>query len=101
MYTTVDTKDHAVDLARQAVNRRLAFCVNISQAESVYAWNNSLEQAQEYVMVMKTADSHLEALKEMILEAHPYECPAVFTWSVQANATYQQALSSYLHMTKE
>ena len=52
--TTCDSAERAEQLARHLVERRVAACVNIlPQVHSIYRWNDKVEKAAEWLLVIK------------------------------------------------
>ncbi len=75
----------ATGIARALVDERLAACVNILPAmRSVYRWQGRVETAGESLLLAKTTDVRLPALRERILALHPYELPEVIAVEVAA-----------------
>ena len=75
-WTTVATRDDANRLARDAVERRLAACVQIDgPITSHYVWRDQIEQSKEFRLCFKVLASESEALEKHILAIHPYETP--------------------------
>ncbi len=65
-------------LAHHLVERRLAACVNLlPPMQSVYRWQEQIEQAQEVQLLIKTCADRLEALTAAITQQHPYELPEI------------------------
>ncbi len=64
-------------IARSAVSKRLAACVNIilSPVESFYTWKGNLEKAREYLLVIKTTETRLAKLEKEVKQLHSYEVP--------------------------
>ena len=76
VFTTAGSEEEAGILARALVERRLAACVTIvPQVESVYRWNDAVESAREWLLVIKTTAASFPALREAILQLHSYEVP--------------------------
>jgi periplasmic divalent cation tolerance protein len=74
--TTVATREDGERLAAELVTRRLAACVNImGNCRSMYVWNEALETADEYVLLIKTRESLFDALQNAVLASHPYAVP--------------------------
>lgn len=74
--TTVSSLEEGKQLARALVERRLAACVNIiPQIESIYWWKGEVEEAREYLLLIKTKEEAFERLREAISELHSYEVP--------------------------
>jgi periplasmic divalent cation tolerance protein len=64
-------------IARAAVERRLAACVNIfpQPIHSVYRWKEKVETAREYLLLIKTVGKQLDALRRAVKELHSYDVP--------------------------
>ncbi len=74
--TTVGSGFDARSLASALVEKRLAACVNIiDRVHSVYRWEGRVTGDDEQLLVIKTADVRVEALREELFERHPYEVP--------------------------
>ena len=74
--TTVGLLERAEHLAKALVERRLAACVNIvGPIRSVYRWQGSIENQQEYLLVIKTTGERAADLAAAFAELHPYEVP--------------------------
>ena len=88
--TTVDSAAGAADLARALVDERLAACVNIVPGvRSIYRWQGAVEDATEWLLVMKTSGSRLGSLRERLLALHPYDTPEWVVLDVaDASAAY-------------
>jgi periplasmic divalent cation tolerance protein len=74
--TTAGSEQEARKIARALVERRLAACVNIvPQVQSVYRWQETVEEAIEWLMVIKTTGAALARVRDAIAELHSYELP--------------------------
>ncbi len=64
-------------IARAAVGKRLAACVNtmLSPVESVYTWKGKVERVREYLLVMKTTAKRLAELEREVKRLHSYDVP--------------------------
>ena len=71
-------------LAGALVEARLAACVNLSTAQSVYQWQGKIERANEVTLTIKTTQRHYTALEAAIRAAHPYELPEIIALPVVA-----------------
>ncbi len=74
---TCGTLKEARRIARTAVQKHLAACVNIilSPVESFYTWKGKLEKAREYLLVMKTTAKRLAELENEVKRFHSYDVP--------------------------
>ncbi|GAA1638704.1 divalent-cation tolerance protein CutA [Saccharothrix algeriensis] len=76
--TTVDGRAAAQELARSAVTARLAACAQVGgPITSTYRWQGAVEEAEEWVIVLKTTAAGYAALERHLLDAHPYDTPEV------------------------
>jgi len=76
--TTTDSREAASQLARALVSDGLAACVNIiPNAISVYKWEGRIEEASEFVLIIKTSERRVGDLTERIKELHHYDVPEI------------------------
>lgn len=82
--TTASSLEDSKKIARELVECRLAACVNIiPKVESVYRWEDKVEEAQEFLLLIKTTESAFERLREAIQQLHPYEVPECIALSIE------------------
>ena len=78
VYMTTKDKAEARAIGRHLVHSRLAACVNIfDQINSIYYWDDALQDDQEAVLIAKTTDTRLCELIEAVKERHSYDCPCI------------------------
>ena len=76
LLTTVDDRSGALELARAAVTEGTAACVQIlGPITSVYRWEGKVEEAEEFLLLMKVPADRLERLAGFVRERHPYDTP--------------------------
>lgn len=81
--TTCDSQMQAERLARRLIEDRLAACVTILPgARSVYRWKDKIEDAEEFVLVIKSRRDLFLRLRDVIAELHTYEIPEVIALPV-------------------
>ena len=69
-------------LAHILVNNQLAACVNIlPNITSVYRWQDQVETAQEYLLLIKSMRSKYDLIELVIKNNHPYELPEIIAVS--------------------
>lgn len=68
----------AARIARILVDERLAACASLLPGvRSIYRWQGAVEQADEVLLLIKTAADRLQALIARIGALHPHELPEV------------------------
>lgn len=87
--TTVGSAHDAQRLAREAVQARLAACVQHTRIDSVYRWQGAVHEEAEWRLLFKTTTAASAALQAWLKQRHPYALPAIYTLAVaQADAAY-------------
>ena len=81
VYITAGGREEAQRLARSLVEERLAACVNLlGPVLSVYRWQEAVEEAEEFVLIVKTAAERFAALEQRVRALHSYEVPCIVAW---------------------
>jgi periplasmic divalent cation tolerance protein len=81
--TTAASQEEGRKIGRLLVERLLAACVNIvPQVDSIYRWEGEIEEAEEYLLIIKTTRNAFERVRAAILELHSYELPECISISI-------------------
>jgi periplasmic divalent cation tolerance protein len=85
---TCGSRAEARRIARAVVTERLAACTNLLEArvESVYRWEGKVEQAREFLLLMKTSLARLGALEAEVKRLHSYDVPEFIALPVVAGS---------------
>jgi periplasmic divalent cation tolerance protein len=88
----------AARIARALVERRLAACVNVVPGvRSVYRWKGAVEEADEWLLVVKSSQALFDRLEAELRKLHSYETPEIVALAVAAgSAGYLEWLSAEL-----
>jgi periplasmic divalent cation tolerance protein len=74
--TTAGSQNEARRIADALVERKLAACVNIiSKVQAIYRWQGKTQEAEEWMLIIKSSQNLFEKLRDAIKELHPYELP--------------------------
>jgi periplasmic divalent cation tolerance protein len=85
---TCPNENTAQDIANHLVKMNLAACVTIQpQATSIYRWQDKIEQANEFVLLIKTTVVRYEKLEAAIIARHPYDVPEIIAVPIQYGST--------------
>jgi periplasmic divalent cation tolerance protein len=83
VYVTVPSLDEARTIALAVVEERLAACANlVPRIESIYWWEDTVEEAREVLLLLKTKRALVGRLGERIRTLHSYECPCVVSLDI-------------------
>ena len=86
--TTIHHRDQAEKIARALLDDRIVACVNVlGPCTSLYTWQGNVEQATEYVLLMKTTAAWEASVISRVPELHPYEVQAVIVLPIHAGST--------------
>jgi periplasmic divalent cation tolerance protein len=74
--TTAGSEEEAGKIARHLVEKRIAACVNIVPlVASIYRWQGRVEEASEWLLIVKTTEEAFASVRAAITELHSYELP--------------------------
>ncbi|MFH0902069.1 MAG: divalent-cation tolerance protein CutA [Pseudomonadota bacterium] len=81
--STVPSAEKAAEIARIVVDEGLAACVNIVPAvRSIYRWKGATCDETEALCLIKTTRSRADALRQRLVELHPYEVPEILVLDI-------------------
>ena len=84
MFPDLDSARH---IGTHAIKNQLAACVNlIPKVESIYYWNNEINQDLEVLTLFKTKEELLDKLELVILELHSYDVPEIIVLPVEGGS---------------
>ena len=88
--STCDSEQSARAIARGLLEARLAACVNIvAGAQSLYWWQGKIEEAGEWLLLIKSSRARFEKLREHLGRVHSYQTPEIIALPiVDGNPAY-------------
>lgn len=82
--STTGSEPEARKIARALVERKLAACVNIvPRIASVYRWQGKVEEAEEWLLLVKTTNAAFDRVRDAIRELHSYDLPECISVTVE------------------
>ncbi|MGA3172994.1 MAG: divalent-cation tolerance protein CutA [Syntrophorhabdales bacterium] len=76
--TTVDSRETLEKIGRLLLEKRLVACLQIvGPITSIYRWKGRVEQAEEWLGIMKTRLELYPDVEREIRALHPYEVPQI------------------------
>lgn len=89
LLTTTAKKSAAHRLAHQALQHRLAACIQIVPGlESHYVWKGKRKVSREFLLLAKTTTARRQALIKLWTRIHPYDCPEIVALTGKAASAY-------------
>jgi periplasmic divalent cation tolerance protein len=81
--TTTEKREDIQKLAKEVVKKRLAACAQvIGPIASTYWWEKDIEEAEEWLLIIKTHKDLYRTLENAIKEIHPYKVPEIMALPV-------------------
>ncbi len=85
IYITAKDKAEARAIGKTLCEERLVACANIIDGmESMYWWDNALQQDREAILICKTRNDLVQRLTERVQSLHSYSCPCVVSLPIEA-----------------
>jgi periplasmic divalent cation tolerance protein len=86
VYITAGSMDEAKSIGRVLVEERLAACVNIFPMTSIYRWKDNIEEAGEFVMLVKTVTGKVKDIEKRVKQLHSYEVPCIISFKMDSGS---------------
>lgn len=94
IYSTCRDLEEARRISKLIVEKRIAACVNMWPIESCYTWEGALKCESEHALLIKTNESKVQDIEDIIQENHSYSTPVVATVDVRrVNRAYKEWMS--------
>jgi periplasmic divalent cation tolerance protein len=86
--TTADNRDVIEKIGRDLVEKRLVACAQIlGPIHCIYRWKGNVENANEWLLLMKSKAPLYPAIEEEIRQQHPYELPEIIVTNIDKGLT--------------
>ena len=87
IFCTCEHQEQALHIANELVEARLAACVNVlPPIQSIYRWQDKVENAQEILLLVKTSTARFAAVRDRILSLHSYDTPEIIAVPIAAGS---------------
>ena len=85
--TTTANRPQAERIARALIDQQLAACVNIvAGVHSVYRWEGKVEAANECLLLIKTQQERVTAVRDLVHQLHTYQVPEFLVIEVDSGS---------------
>jgi len=94
IYSTCRDVEEARKLSKLFVEKKVVACVDMWPVESCYIWEGALKCENEYALLIKTNESKVQDVEDIIHQNHSYSVPVVATVDVRrVNRDYKEWMS--------
>ena len=84
IYMTAGSREEARNIGRHLVENGLVACVNIfDNINSLYLWEDQLQDDVEVVMTAKTTRERVAPLMDAVRAMHSYDCPCILSLPIE------------------
>lgn len=91
IYSTCRDAEEARKLSKVFVEKKIAACVNMWPIESCYTWEGAMKCENEYALLIKTNESKIQDIEDIIHQNHSYSTPIVAAVDVKRiNRPYRE-----------
>lgn len=81
------SREEADRITRRAVDERVAACAQVlGPVRSTYRWKGRVEQAEEWLCILKTTRARYGALEERVRAEHSYDNPEIIATAIVAGS---------------
>jgi periplasmic divalent cation tolerance protein len=80
---TTGTELEARAIAQNLVQAKLAACVNFYPVQSIYTWQEKMQQDPEWQLVIKTDLRRFDELVSTVQAIHSYDVPEIIALPIQ------------------
>jgi periplasmic divalent cation tolerance protein len=96
VFMTTSDRAEAENITLHLLDERLIACCNIiGPVSSRYWWNEKVEEANEFLVTMKTRQALFEKLSARIEELHSYDVPEVIALPITAGVAILPKLDQH------
>ena len=88
--TTESNFKNANNLAKNILAKKLAACVSFLNINSIYFWEDRLEESSEVQLVIKTRKDLLDEMFKVIKDLHSYKVPEFIFINASASNEYSK-----------
>ena len=83
VYITTKDEDEAKKIGRALVAEKLVACVNIHPINSIYRWQEEVQEDSEVAVFVKTKAGLVDEVISRVKELHSYEVPCVISLPIE------------------
>jgi len=83
IFVTASSKKEAQKIGVSLIKQKLAACVNIiDKVDSVFFWENKVQKAKEYLLVIKSTRAKFTQIAKLIKSLHSYKVPEIIAFPI-------------------
>lgn len=80
--TTCPNKEEASNIVKSLIENKLAACIQMSEIESFYMWEDEFCNDKEILLNIKTKKENFKKIQSKIKELHSYDVPEIISINI-------------------
>ena len=84
--SSTSNKKEAKKIAKILLKKKLAACVQISKINSLYTWQNSLNEEKEFLLSIKSTRKKINKIFKLIKKIHSYDLPEFVVFKIDKSS---------------
>ncbi|MBD3164856.1 divalent cation tolerance protein CutA [Candidatus Woesearchaeota archaeon] len=89
VYITCKDRKEALRISEHLLAKKLIACANIFPIESIYRWENKIQQDKEYAALGKTIKSKFDSIIKEVQSIHSYDLPCISLLDSGSESRYE------------
>ncbi|WP_072679682.1 divalent-cation tolerance protein CutA [Arcobacter sp. LA11] len=81
--TTCSNNEEAKKIAKVLIEKKLAACVQMSEIDSFYMWQDEFCNDKEILLNIKTKKENFKKIQSKIKELHSYDVPEIICINIE------------------
>ncbi len=83
IYVTCKDIEEAKKISKALLEKRLVACTNFFPVNSMYWWNDSINEDNEIALILKTVKEKFKDVEKEVKKIHSYKCPCVISLGIK------------------
>ncbi len=88
VFTTESNLENAKKLAKDILKKKLASCVSFHKINSIYWWEDELNENLEIQIIIKTKSKYIDLLYDFFKKNHSYKLPEFIFLNASCSQEY-------------
>jgi len=88
VYSLFGSEEEATIVLQDLLSFKMVACGNCFPCNSHFVWSQNIKNEKEWVLIVKTSQQLVSKVCEWLEKHHPYDIPAILSWTAEANERY-------------
>jgi len=84
IYIACKDEEEAKKISKALLEKKMIACANIFPVQSMFWWENKIEEKGEYIIIAKTIKTRFDEVSDIVKDLHSYDVPLIEQWDIDA-----------------